>query len=106
MQAAARDWEAFSNAEGNDLDQTALLFAPAGELTHADPPLHTRLRDAIKREFGASQVRGRLKQTVRAEVRRRIGELRGRERVYLARGLALLLPAGVICGWLGFSPSR
>ncbi len=56
VQASARDWETFSSAEGNDLDQTALLFAPAGELTHADPPLHTRLRDAIKREFGVSAV--------------------------------------------------
>jgi cytochrome P450 len=35
VQAAARDWETFSSAQGNDLDQTALLFAPAGELTHA-----------------------------------------------------------------------
>jgi len=102
VQAAARDWETFSSAEGNDLDQTALLFAPAGELTHADPPLHTRLRNAIKREFGVSAVRNRLEETVRAEVRHRVGELRGRERVDLARELALPLPAGVICGWLGF----
>lgn len=56
VQAVARDWETFSSAEGNDLDQTALLFEPAGELTHANPPLHTRLRDAIKREFGVSHL--------------------------------------------------
>ncbi len=105
VQAAARDWEAFSSAEGNDLDQTALLFAPAGELTHADPPLHTRLRDAIKREFGVSQVRHRLEETVRAEVRELISGLRGHERVDFAQELALPLPAGVICGWLGFPQS-
>jgi cytochrome P450 len=84
-----------------DLDQTALLFAPAGEPTHADPPLHTRLRNAIKWEFGVSAVRNRLEETVRAEVRHLIGELHGRERVDLAQELALPLPAGVICGWLG-----
>ena len=105
VQAAARDWATFSSAEGNDLDQTALLFAPAGELTHADPPLHTRLRDAIKREFSVGQVRRRLEETVRAEVRKLIGELRGRERVDFAWELALPLPAGVICGWLGFPSS-
>jgi cytochrome P450 len=104
VQAAARDWRAFSSAQGNDLDETALLFAPAGELTHADPPLHTRLRDAIKREFGVSRVRRGLEGTVRAEVRRRVGELRGREHVDFARELALPLPAGVICRWLGFPP--
>jgi cytochrome P450 len=105
VQAAARDWETFSSAEGNDLDQTALLFAPAGELTHADPPLHTRLRNAIKREFGVREVRDRLEETVRADVRERIGLLRGRELVDLAQELALPLPAGVICGWLGFPAS-
>ncbi|MGB8880306.1 MAG: hypothetical protein WCD11_28625, partial [Solirubrobacteraceae bacterium] len=60
VQATARDWRRFSSAEGNDLDDTSLLFAPAGELTHADPPLHTRLRDAIKREFGLGAVQARL----------------------------------------------
>lgn len=102
VQAAARDWRRFSSAEGNDLDDTALLFAPAGELTHADPPLHTRLRDAIKREFGAAAVRARLEPQVRDEVRRVVGDLRGRECVDFAQTLALPLPAAVICGWLGF----
>jgi cytochrome P450 len=62
-------------------------------------------RLSIKREFGVSAVRNRLEETVRAEVRHRIGELRGRDRVDLARELALPLPAGVICGWLGFRPA-
>jgi cytochrome P450 len=102
VQAAARDWKRFSSAEGNDLDDTSLLFAPAGELTHADPPLHTRLRDAIKREFGVGGVRVALEPVVRAEVRRVVDELRGREHVDFARQLATPLPAAVICGWLGF----
>jgi cytochrome P450 len=102
VQAAARDWQRFSSAEGNDLDDTSLLFAPAGELTHADPPLHTRLRDAIKREFGVGAVRARLEPVVRTEVRALVAELRAGESVDFARQLALPLPAAVVCGWLGF----
>jgi cytochrome P450 len=105
VQAAARDWERFSSAEGNDLDDTSLLFAPAGELTHADPPLHTRLRDAIKREFAVGAVRARLEPVVRGEVRRVVAELRAREEVDFARELATPLPAAVVCGWLGFPKS-
>jgi hypothetical protein len=102
VQAAARDWARFSSAEGNDLDDTSLLFAPAGELTHADPPLHTRLRDAIKREFAVGAVRARLEPVVRGEVRRVVAELRAREDVDFAQQLATPLPAAVVCGWLGF----
>jgi cytochrome P450 len=105
VQAAARDWGRFSSAEGNDLDDTSLLFAPAGELTHADPPLHTRLRDAIKREFGLGAVRARLEPVVRAEVRRLVADLHARERVDFAEQLATPLPAAVVCGWLGFPQS-
>ncbi|HTX11538.1 MAG TPA: cytochrome P450 [Solirubrobacteraceae bacterium] len=102
VQAAARDWERFSSAEGNDLDDTSLLFAPAGELTHADPPLHTRLRDAIKREFGLGAVSARLEPVVRGEVRRAVAQLRDCEQIDFAEQLATALPAAVICGWLGF----
>jgi cytochrome P450 len=102
VQAAARDWQRFSSAEGNDLDDTSLLFAPAGELTHADPPLHTRLRDAIKREFGLGAVQARLEPAVRTEVRHLVAELRAAGDVDFARQLATPLPAAIVCGWLGF----
>ncbi len=105
VQAAARDWKRFSSAEGNDLDDTSLLFAPAGELTHADPPLHSRLRDAIKREFGLGAVQARLELVVRAEVRHLVAELRAPGDVDFARQLATPLPAAVVCGWLGFPKS-
>jgi cytochrome P450 len=105
VQAAARDWETFRNGEGNTLDHTGELFAPAGEVTHADPPLHGRLRDAVRKEFGVSMVRENLEPAVRAKVRRLIGDLRGREQVDLAEELALVLPGGMVCGWLGF-PER
>jgi cytochrome P450 len=105
VQAAARDWETFSSGEGNDLDDTGLLFGAEGELTSADPPLHTRLRAAVKKEFGTGAVRMRLEQTVRDTTRKLLAGLRERDVVDVARDLAYPLPAAVMCGWLGF-PTR
>jgi cytochrome P450 len=102
VQAGARDWATFSSVEGNDLDDTGLLFAPAGELSSADPPIHTRLRDAVKKEFGASAVRMNLEHTVRSAARELIGRLVGAHSVDFARDLAYPLPAAVMAGWLGF----
>ena len=102
VQAAARDWETFSSAGGNDLDDTGLLFGAAGELTSADPPLHTRLRATVKREFGTGAVRLRLEQTVRDTTRQLLAGLRERDLVDVARDLAHPLPAAVMGGWLGF----
>ncbi|HET7380959.1 MAG TPA: cytochrome P450 [Gaiellales bacterium] len=102
VQAVARDWETFSSGDGNDLDDTGLLFGAEGELTSADPPLHTRLRAAVKNEFGTGAVRMRLEQTVRDTTRKLIAGLREHEVVDVARDLAYPLPAAVMCGWLGF----
>ena len=101
VQAAARDRETFSSANGNDLDDTALLFAP-GELTHADPPLHTRLRDSVRRQFGVSSVRESLEPVARATVRTLLGRLARSNDVDLALELADALPGSMICKWLGF----
>jgi cytochrome P450 len=105
VQAVARDWERFSSAEGNDLDDTGLLFGAVGELTSADPPLHTRLRAVVKKEFGVRAVRIRLEEIVRETTRELITGLRDRDVVDLAADLAHPLPAAVMCGWLGF-PAR
>ena len=102
VQAAARDWATFSSDGGNDLDDTGLLFGAAGELTSADPPLHTRLRAAVKREFSTGAVRMRLEQTVHETTRKLLAGLREREAVDIARELAYPLPATVMSGWLGF----
>ncbi len=102
VQSAARDWRTFSSAHGNDLDDTALLFSPAGELTHADPPLHGRLRDAVKGEFRVSAVRATLEQIVREKVRALLKDLRELHECDLAADLALRLPSSMISDWLGF----
>lgn len=105
VQMAARRWETFSSAAGNDLDDTAKLFEPAGELTHADPPLHTRLRDGVRREFSPKAVRKRLEPAVQAKVAALLERLVGRSEVDLAQEFARPLPAGMVCQWLGF-PER
>ena len=102
VQATSRDWEMFSSDEGNDLDDTGLLFGAEGELTNADPPAHTRLRAAVKKEFGTGALRMRLEQTVSDTTRDLLAGLREHDVVDVARDLAYPLPAAVMCGWLGF----
>src|SRR5215211_3450575 len=60
VQAAAKDWETFSTSaggRGNDIDDTFELFLPAGDLAGVDPPLHTRLRGALRMAFSPSALR-------------------------------------------------
>src|SRR6476620_2876927 len=53
IHAASRDWETFSSAggTGNDADDTYQMFLPAGDVAATDPPLHTRLRGALRMAF-------------------------------------------------------
>jgi len=63
VQAAAKDWETYSSSvggTGNDLDDTYQLFLPAGDLPAADPPLHTRLRGALRLAFSPSALKVRF----------------------------------------------
>ena len=60
VQAAAKDWETYSSSIGglgNDIDDTYQLFLPAGDLAGVDPPLHTRLRGALRLAFSPSALR-------------------------------------------------
>ena len=60
VQAAAKDWETYSTGVGglgNDIDDTYQLFLPAGDLAGVDPPLHTRLRGALRLAFSPSALR-------------------------------------------------
>src|SRR5690348_8632892 len=71
VQAAARDWETFSTSEGgmgNDVDDTWQLFLPAGDLAGVDPPLHTRLRGALRMAFSPSALKVRFEPIVRQKV--------------------------------------
>ncbi len=56
VQAAARDWQALSNAEGVDLGGFAGLFGE-GDFLDSDPPGHDRLRNVLRRRFTPRAIR-------------------------------------------------
>jgi cytochrome P450 len=103
VSATARDWRTYSSSDGDDLDDTSLLFAPAGETAHADPPLHTRLRGSVHQEFRVKAVREKLTPVVRTAVRRLVGEISQQDEVDFVAQLALPLPGSMVCTWLGFA---
>jgi cytochrome P450 len=102
VDAAVRDWQTFSSAHGNDLDDTGLLFGPAPAMDLADPPVHTRHRQALRHVFSPQIVSTKLEPLARRTVRKLISRLRQDAIVDFAHDLAYPLPASLICEWLGF----
>jgi cytochrome P450 len=103
--AAAGDWETFSTAAsgtGNDLDDTYQLFLPAGDLAGNDPPIHTRLRTALRAAFSPSALRVRFEPAVRANAVRRIDAFADAGRADFAVDLARPIPGSVMFSWFGF----
>jgi cytochrome P450 len=103
--AAAKDWETFSSSAGgtgNDVDDTYQLFLPAGDLPAADPPLHTRLRGALRLAFSPSALRVRFEPAVRAKVHELIDGFIDAGRADFAYDLARPLPATTMFTWFGF----
>jgi cytochrome P450 len=104
VQRAARDWATYSSGSsaGNDLDDGAELFQPAGDLAGTDPPDHERIRAVLHPAFKPGEVRARFEPVVRAAVNRLIDRFADRGSADFARELARPLPAEMVCGWLGF----
>ena len=105
VQAAAKDWETYSSSvggTGNDLDDTYQLFLPAGDLPAADPPLHTRLRGALRLAFSPSALKVRFEPAVRSQVRERIDAFANAGHADFARDLARPLPGTTMFTWFGF----
>jgi hypothetical protein len=103
--AAAKDWETFSSSAGgtgNDVDDTYQLFLPAGDLPAADPPLHTRLRGALRLAFSPSALKVRFEPAVRAHVRELIDGFIDAGRADFAFDFARPLPATTMFTWFGF----
>jgi cytochrome P450 len=108
VQAAAKDWETFSSTaggRGNDVDDTFQLFLPAGDLAGVDPPLHTRLRGALRLAFSPSSLRARFEPIVRLKVNQLIDEFVDEGQADFARDLARPLPGTTMFSWFGF-PER
>jgi len=105
VQAAAKDWETFSTSQGgrgNDLDDTYQLFLPAGDLAGVDPPIHTRLRGALRLAFSPSALRVRFEPIVRRKVIELIEAFEDAGRADFARDLARPLPGTTMFSWFGF----
>ncbi len=105
VQAAAKDWETFSTSiggRGNDIDDTFQLFLPAGDLAGVDPPVHTRLRGALRMAFSPSALRTRFEPIVRQKVLELIDAFAENGRADFARDLARPLPGATMFSWFGF----
>jgi cytochrome P450 len=104
VQAAARDWGTYASGEagGNDLDDGAQLFQPAGDLAGVDPPTHERIRAVLHPAFKPGVVKARFEPVVRAAAIRLIDRFADRGSADFARELARPLPAEMVCSWLGF----
>jgi cytochrome P450 len=105
VHAAAKDWGRFSSAtggRGNDVDDTYQLFEPAGDLTATDPPLHTRLRGALRMAFSPSALRARFEPAVRAKTNGLIDSFADSGRADFAWDFARPLPALTMFSWFGF----
>jgi cytochrome P450 len=68
VQRAAREWTAFSSAEGVNLDDTLSLTGP-GNFIAADPPDHDRLRKVVRGRFTPAGVAA-MEPAIRHDVRR------------------------------------
>ena len=77
VQAAARNWQVYSNAQGVELDDTQNFypdnFGP-GIVINTDPPAHERIRKVVHRQFTPRIVAG-LEGRIRSEVIRLLDEL-------------------------------
>jgi len=105
VQAAAKDWETYSTSlggRGNDVDDTYQLFLPAGDMAGVDPPIHTRLRGALRLAFSPSALRSRFEPIVRRKVIELIDDFADAGRADFARDLARPLPGTTRFSWFGF----
>jgi cytochrome P450 len=105
VQAAAKDWATYSSSAGgtgNDIDDTYQLFLPAGDMAGVDPPLHTRLRAALRLAFSPSALRTRFEPIVRRKVNDLIDAFADEGHADLARDLARPLPGTTMFSWFGF----
>ena len=99
MQAAARDWKTFSNANGVDLDTPPRFFGP-GTILEEDPPRHDELRKVVRPFFVPKRI-AELEHEVALHTRELTMRLAGAARIDIAQDLAWALPVWVICRLLG-----
>jgi cytochrome P450 len=100
VQRAARDWRAFSNAAGVDLDDTTEVFGP-GNFIDSDPRRHDELRGLVRHRFTPKAV-AELERGIRRRTRDLLAPLVEAGGGDLASALAWPLPVATICDLVGF----
>lgn len=96
-----RDWQTFSYAQGADIDNPGEAFG-WGNFLDEDPPVHTKLRDAVRRDFTPKAIRAHLDQPVRREARALLDEILEAGRADFGVQFAWTLPLRVASELLGF----
>ena len=100
VQQVARNWRAFANSGGADVDVGPQWFG-VGDFVDSDPPRHERLRGVVKNAFSP-----RATAEMSAEIRRQVDELLApmleRGHGELVREFASVLPLAIIFNLLGY----
>jgi cytochrome P450 len=102
---ANRNWAAYSNANGVDLDRTGTIFFAEGNVVEADPPDHTALRTILKDYLTPTFFREKETAVVR-RVENLVKGLEGKENADLAAEFCVQLPLGVISELLGIDSTN
>ena len=103
VQAVARDWETFSNANGVDLDVPAQFFG-AGNFLEEDPPRHDVLRKVVRPFFVPKEI-AKLEAQIAKRVEQLAAQLAGAGRIDIAQDFAWALPIWAICRLIGVPPA-
>jgi len=99
VQAAARDWETFSSADGVDPDNFGDVFQ-AGTFVDYDPPRHDLLRKVLQKDFNPKTISA-LENNVREKVRRLVDVLVERRRGDFVKEFSWPLPVEVFGELMG-----
>jgi cytochrome P450 len=103
VQAAARNWETFSNANGVDLDVPAQFFG-VGNFLEEDPPRHDVLRKVVRPFFVPKEI-AKLEAQIAKRVEHLTAQLAGAGRIDIAQDFAWALPIWAICRLIGVPPA-
>jgi cytochrome P450 len=104
VQAASRDWQTFSSAEGTDLDDFGVVAGQGvvgqGVFIDADPPSHDLLRAVLRESFTPKAIAA-LEPSIRARVDRLVEAIRAAGGADVVEQLAFPLATGTVCHLLG-----
>jgi cytochrome P450 len=100
VQAAARDWEIFSSADGVNLDDIKDVEGP-GNFLDMDPPGHDLLRRLVQKTFTPRGIK-ELEPFIRDTTYRLLTAMVGRGTADLAQEFAWPLPVATIAHIFGF----